>query len=172
MGPPCWTSRALQPLLYQIDRRPLKKDTGWSSTSIDASTGLLSPGRPGLELEHAGGVMSWQESWDDGSRGERGMLDRRPVEQLLADVEDGHYGQYYGIWYSIAERATLEQAGLILFEVLCRGGDYLNRYHCATALLRLLGDSTRTAPQLCLEHPGRLDELVSLERELRARLGG
>jgi hypothetical protein len=97
----------------------------------------------------------WREEYDDAAEADRLRLDKIPVEQLLNSVRSGQYGNYYGIWYSIAERASVETAGWILFDTLNAQIDYLYRYHCAAALLALLKISHIQPVQLSGEnhHP-------------------
>jgi hypothetical protein len=83
----------------------------------------------------------WKEQWEDAATDERERLSTTEVEKLLRDVRAGNYGNYYMIWYAIADNATLEQAGWILYNVLTADIDYLYRYHAAAALIQLLGDT-------------------------------
>ena len=70
---------------------------------------------------------------------EREEMESLPLERLLEDVSKGRYGKYYNIWCVIAEHSSLEEAGWVLFQVLKKDIDYLYRYHCAAALIELLG---------------------------------
>lgn len=53
----------------------------------------------------------WRDTWEQHAEGERRELAVEPVSQLLARIRCGHYGGYYGIWATLAERATLREAG-------------------------------------------------------------
>jgi len=46
----------------------------------------------------------WREEWEDHAERDRQKLDAISVEKLLEKVRTGQYGDYYNIWYSIAER--------------------------------------------------------------------
>ena len=85
------------------------------------------------------GNVHWKDKWDEYSKLEREKMNLISPEHLLEDVRQGRYGNYYNIWYVIARRATLEEAGWVLFQVLKKDIDYLYRYHCAAALIELLG---------------------------------
>lgn len=117
-------------------------------------------------------MMSWREIWEEHAEQERAKQDITPVSELLKQVEQGDYGNYYGIWKAIAKRAKLKQAGWILFAVLERDIDYLHRYHCAEALVRLLGRKAPfTAVELSADIPERAANIARLRELLEQRLG-
>jgi hypothetical protein len=91
---------------------------------------------------------NWRDEWERQADLEMVEVDRIPVEGLIDQVRAGKYGNYYCVWRSIAARATLAQAGWILFDILARDVDYLYRYHCASALLQLLKNSSFGPVQL------------------------
>ncbi len=77
-------------------------------------------------------------SWEEEARAERAMYDERPIEDLLEDVRRKNFGRYYTIWYSIAARSKLHDAGWQLYEVLeHQSYDQMYRHHCAAALIQL-----------------------------------
>lgn len=94
-----------------------------------------------------------------------------PVSILLLRVEAGDLGTHYQIWPAIARRATLEQAGGILYRFVRSDADYLNRYHCAEALLTLLGFDDLEAADLTVEHRHPERALERVRAELQSRLG-
>ncbi|MCK5786685.1 MAG: hypothetical protein KAH54_09025 [Candidatus Sabulitectum sp.] len=55
----------------------------------------------------------WKTIWEDRADEEKKSYDSMTVEEVLLKVREGHYGEYYSIWYSISEQATLEQADRI-----------------------------------------------------------
>ena len=116
--------------------------------------------------------MHWRDEYDVHADAARRAVDARPVAALIEDVRRGRYGDYYSIWYSIAERASLGNAGWVLFDVLKRNIDYLYRYHCAAALIALLGSAEFEPVQLsggpAHEMPRHLERLRGL---LEACLG-
>ncbi len=81
----------------------------------------------------------FQKHWEAGARAELESYTAMPVAELLTRIEEGRLGHYYMIWPALADRATLHEAGWILFRLLESDLDYFNRYHCAAALLRLAG---------------------------------
>jgi len=112
----------------------------------------------------------WRETWEHHADQERAKLDAVPVSELIARVKLGRFGDYYNIWYSIADRARLDEVGWALFSVLESRADYLHRYHCAAALLRLLGETRLQAVDVSAEW-GRAKNLGQIERVLEQRLG-
>jgi hypothetical protein len=83
----------------------------------------------------------WKEQYEDAASEEKKRLSNMDVEKLLQNVRQGQYGDYHQIWYALAEKATLEQVGWTLYNILSSNIDYLHRYHAAAALLKLLEKS-------------------------------
>ena len=79
------------------------------------------------------------ERWAQGSKEERKMYDSFPVSKLVEDIAERKFGGYYQIWYSLRERAELEDVGWLLFDILRSGENYLTRFHCASALIAIAG---------------------------------
>lgn len=115
---------------------------------------------------------NWQDAWEAQARGELDALRARPVAELLGLVRAGRFGGYYVLWDAIAERATLAEAGWALFAVLETDADSLDRYHCADALLRLLGGEAWEPAQLTAgDEQARQAQLAQLRAELERRVG-
>ncbi len=112
----------------------------------------------------------WKTLWEEYAKEERRTFDSMPVGELLSRVKNGNYGVYYSIWYSITEKATLEQAGKILLEVLHRNIRYLLRYHCAYALLKLMDEEGIQPVDLSADRPEQDDLLKKIEKQLEAQL--
>jgi hypothetical protein len=115
---------------------------------------------------------NWQEAWEAEARGELDALRARPTSELLELVRAGRFGGYFVLWDAIAERSTLDEAGWPLFTVLASDADYLDRYHCADALLKLLGGETWEPVQLTAgDEQVRQANLAQLRAELERRIG-
>src|SRR5690349_24600340 len=80
----------------------------------------------------------WRDDWERAAEKERAHYDGLPVNVLMKKVRRARFGDYYTVWYSIAERATLAEAGWVLFAIVVSDAPYLVRYHGAAALVRLL----------------------------------
>jgi hypothetical protein len=81
----------------------------------------------------------YQEHFEKAATEEKKCYDALPVSSLLADIRARRFGRYYQIWPSVAERATAAEAAEDLLKVLESNTDYLNRYHCAAALISVAG---------------------------------
>jgi hypothetical protein len=112
----------------------------------------------------------WCTTWDQHADQERDTLSDLPVSDLIARVKSGQFGDYYTIWSTIAGRAQLPEVGWTLFSVLESSVAYLHRYHCATALLRLLGETRLQAVDLSAEW-GRVKNLGPLASVLEQQIG-
>ena len=71
----------------------------------------------------------------------------------------------------IKDRATVEAAGWLLFDVLNRPIDYLYRYHCAAALLGLLKISHLEPVQLSSDNHNREANLEAVRVLLEKAIG-
>ena len=104
------------------------------------------------------GYEEFQERWDGEAPRENTTFDKMSVRQLLELVRLKQWGDYHTLWNAIGSRATLPEAGPMLMEVLHSDVEYLNRYHCAAALIKIAGDKLRdwTPVQLSAgSHPYR-----------------
>ncbi len=103
----------------------------------------------------------WKEQYEDAADDEEARYRRRPVAELLTDVKAGRVGEYATIWRVIGERGEVARVGWELMDFLRSPAPYLARYHCAAALLRLLGWHEFEAVQLSALSP---DLDANLER--------
>jgi hypothetical protein len=113
----------------------------------------------------------WRDLWDEHADAERQAQDPLPVGKLLEAVRRRKFGDYYTLWYAIAAKATLVEAGWILLDVLESDIDYLHRYHCAAALLQLIGDLKFEPVELSATHFPLAGNLAQVRRVLEVRLG-
>jgi len=81
----------------------------------------------------------YQEHFEKAAIEEKRRYDGLPISALLHDIRARRFGHYYQIWRSVAERAPATEAAKDLFNVLESNTDYLNRYHCASALISVTG---------------------------------
>lgn len=115
--------------------------------------------------------LEFRARYEKEAAADKAATDKVPLERLLERVRQRYYGSYFSLWRSIAQRATLEQAGWALLEVLKTEPQYLQRYHCASALLALMGKSRAEAVHYSADNANRWENLESLETELLARVG-
>ncbi|WP_420149062.1 hypothetical protein [Spirosoma sp.] len=121
----------------------------------------------------------WREQYEQAAGKEHNRYTTLSVADMLQRIDQGVYGEYNMIWRTLAEEATLQQAGWTMFRVLQRNEvDYLIRCNCAEALLELLGrtDVMQTLDEAVKLTSGTLVErrpyLTALQQELTERLGG
>lgn len=111
--------------------------------------------------------MTWQDLWEEGARDEFDRFSALPLAELLRYVEIGYFGNYYRLWYAIAAKNDAVRAGPVLFASLTSDAEYLQKYHCAQALLSLLGISGIQPVDLALRETANHDRHMG---EVRAKL--
>jgi hypothetical protein len=79
----------------------------------------------------------FQEYWEKEADKEYELYMSKSVSELKELLKKRKVGEYYQIWRAIADKATVEEMGWDLYNYLKAGGIYLNKYHCAKALLKL-----------------------------------
>lgn len=118
----------------------------------------------------------FQERFEKASIEEKARYDAMPLAQMLEEIRAGRYGTNYQIWHSVAPRATITDIGWLFYHILESDTDYLNRYHCAAALLRifnpfpdvlkpekLTGRKKYNVDQHLAEYRDRLEEQIGPE---------
>ncbi len=121
--------------------------------------------------------MDWQEQYEKAADAEGASYSEMPLEQVLQLVKQGSYGDYYSIWRDVEDRATLDQAGWLLYEVLHHDIDYLIRCNAAEALLTLLGctdvmaNLDRAVVLTAHTVEERRPHLTALKQELEEKIG-
>ncbi len=121
--------------------------------------------------------MNWQEQYENAADSEGDSYSEMPLEQVLHQIKQGSYGDYYSIWRDVENRATLAEAGWLLYEVLHRDIDYLIRCNAAEALLTLLGctdvmeNLDRAVALTAHTVEERAPNLTALKQELEEKIG-
>ncbi len=113
----------------------------------------------------------FQRQYELESEKERAGYDREPIGALLGRVRSRRLGAQYQLWYAIAARASLAEAGWLLFDFVSGANEYLDRYHAATALLTLLGRRDLEAADLTVAHRSPGTHLAGVRAELERRIG-
>ncbi len=114
---------------------------------------------------------SWQDHWETDAAQERERYASMSLDTLLSEVSAGRYGSYYQIWMSIAEHGDARRSGWILFGIIESAEDELHRYHCADALLQLLGTVQMAPADVSADHPQRESKLAELARAISYQAG-
>ena len=109
---------------------------------------------------------SWRDQWEDGATAELEHFRAMSLDDLLARVRRGRFGEYHVIWDAIAEKRDVRRAGWVLYDVVKSSADYLHRYHAARGLLALL-ECTRYEPaDLTVAHRNPATALAEVEAML------
>lgn len=117
-------------------------------------------------------VMSdWKQQYEHAADEELDRYTRRSLADLLLDIRSGSTGEYSTIWEAVARKATPQEAGWVLYDVLNSDRPYLERYHCAKALLRILGCNEFEAVELSASWPQVRGNLVRLGEMVAAVAG-
>jgi len=120
------------------------------------------------------GYEEFQREYEAESDREYKRLAAKPVAKLLEQVRSAKFTDNYQLWHVIGDKASLQLAGWILFDVLSSTADYLNRYHCAAALIKLGGAplAAYTPVMLSAEKAQPVKQnLAAVEGVLRAMIG-
>ncbi|MBK7972973.1 MAG: hypothetical protein IPK07_06725 [Deltaproteobacteria bacterium] len=113
----------------------------------------------------------FQRQYEIESEKERAGYDREPIGALLGRIRARRLGGQYQLWYAIAARASLAEAGWLLFDFVSGDAEYLDRYHAANALLALLGWTDLEAADLTVAHRSPEKHLAAARGELERRIG-
>lgn len=116
-------------------------------------------------------MSDWKARYESAADDEAGAYARLPVARLLDDIRRRRTGGYSTIWGTLAERATPEEAGWVLYEYLLSDQPYLERYHCASALLRILRCTEFEAVELSASWPVVGSNLARLRNILEETVG-
>ena len=114
---------------------------------------------------------NWRDQWDDHATEESEKFMKMPVAELLAQFRAGKLGEYYVIWKAIGERAKLQDIGWELYDFLNSYREYLPRYHCAGALLKLMNSTAFTQVELSGKQAPVAANLKKLKAMLEEKIG-
>lgn len=116
-------------------------------------------------------MSDWKRQYEDAADTELARNARRPLADLLRDVGLGRVGEYSTIWGAIAERGTPEQVGWALYDFLTSTRPYLDRYHCARALLQVMRCTEFEPAELSANWPTLAQNLSRLQQLVEAAIG-
>jgi len=113
----------------------------------------------------------WRKQWEDHADAEQARYDAMSTSALLDDVRRGRFGDYRTIWYALGKRAAAPEAAWMLFDVLTSQATYLDRYHCAAALLQLLGSTEWEPVELSAACFPVAENLSRVQKRIESNLG-
>lgn len=116
-------------------------------------------------------MSDWRSLWEDASSKEESRWKRASDHQLLAAVRSRSTGEYYGLWRELGSRRPSAEVCWVLFDVLESDREYLERYHCADALLKLLNIDALEAVALSAGWPEEPANLARVRGVIESRFG-
>lgn len=116
-------------------------------------------------------MSDWRKQYEDAAEADAKRLASATDRQLLAAIRRRTTGDYYVIWYEVAKRPPTAETCWLLYEVLLSDRPYLDRYHCAAALLALLDCKKFEAVELSADWPVVPDNLAKLRGIVESEFG-
>ncbi|MCC7495301.1 MAG: hypothetical protein IT204_23330 [Fimbriimonadaceae bacterium] len=116
-------------------------------------------------------MSDWKQQYEAAAEAELRRWQGGTDAGLLAAVRRGQTGDYYTIWYALAQRPATAAVCWTLYEVLRSERPYLDRYHCAAALLTLLRCTEFTPVALSAGWPAVPANLLRLRELVVAAVG-
>ena len=83
-------------------------------------------------------MTDWRSQYEDAAEAEHHRLAGMSDAQLLSLVVRRKTDGYYAVWRVLGTRRATPELCWTLYGVLTSDWPYLDRYHCAAALLQLL----------------------------------
>ncbi len=86
--------------------------------------------------------MHWKDRWEYEASKTKHEFRQLTEEDLLKILKEGRRDSYYQLWSAFGEMGTIKNSALPLFEFIKNhpgDGLMLDRYHCSTALFKILG---------------------------------
>jgi hypothetical protein len=83
-------------------------------------------------------MSDWRTQYEDAAEEDARRYARASDRELLEAIRRRNTGAYYVVWYEVAKRRPTAETCWLLYDVLRSDRSYLDRYHCAAALLALL----------------------------------
>jgi methylated-DNA-protein-cysteine methyltransferase-like protein len=102
--------------------------------------------------------LHWKDRWEYEAERTTESLEQLSEQELVDRVKHNQLDSYFSLWYTLARKATTRTTAIALWQFLKDhpGEDsMLDRYHCATALFRILGFTSNN------------DELPELQRRVQ-----
>ena len=113
--------------------------------------------------------QQFQEQWEQEAEKEMARYAEKPLEELLALIAKHHFGRYHQVWGAIADKASVKDVGLTMYDFITSDMPYENRYNCAVALIGMFPYSGIRPCDVTLPGPARkyhLGELMELIQKI------
>lgn len=116
-------------------------------------------------------MSDWRSAYEGAAAEEAARFARATDRELLDAIRKRKTGQYYTVWSTLAARRASSEICWLLYEVLISDRSYLDRYHCAAALLQLLRCTEFQAVELSAAWPVVSENLAKMRGIIEAKLG-
>ncbi len=113
----------------------------------------------------------FQDRWEQEAERELSEFGRLSSAELAQRLSDGQYGVHFTFWRVLADKCKLVDVFEPMLRLLRSNADYLIRYHCADALIRLASVQGFEPIHLSANGPWNMDARLSeMEALIRAQL--
>ncbi|MBL9166196.1 MAG: hypothetical protein JNN07_00475 [Verrucomicrobiales bacterium] len=116
-------------------------------------------------------MSDWRKQYEDAAEDQARRFARFLDRELREFIRRRATGDYYVIWYEVAKRTPTAETCWLLYEVLLSDRSYLDRYHCAAALLALLGCKEFEEVELSADWPVVPGNLARLRAMVASKFG-
>lgn len=116
-------------------------------------------------------MSDWRAQYEDDAEKHAKRFARFSDLELMSAIRRRATGDYYVIWYEIAKRTPTAEMCWLLYEVLLSDRPYLDRYHCAAALLALLRCTEFEEVELSADWPVIHENLAKLRAIVASKFG-
>lgn len=107
-------------------------------------------------------MSDWRKQYEDDAEAQAKRFARFSDRELFTAIRHRQTGDYYVVWSELARRKPTAETGWLLYDVLLSDRPYLDRYHCASALLALLCCEEFKEVDLSADWPVVRDNLARL----------
>lgn len=113
----------------------------------------------------------FQDRWEQEAERELREFGRLSSAELVHRLSDGQFGNHFTFWRVVADKCELADVYKPMLGLLRSKADYLIRYHCADALIRLARVQGFEPIHLSANGPWNMDaRLCEMEALIRAQL--
>jgi hypothetical protein len=116
-------------------------------------------------------MSDWRMQYEIAANEEIARFRQASDDELCAAIRNRATGEYYGAWRALAARRPTPEICWLLYEVLLSERPYLDRYHCASALLQLLQCGGFEAVELSAAWPVVPANLAQVRTVIESQFG-
>lgn len=125
----------------------------------------------GLGRKPSSTAGDWRQQYESSADDELAQYEKASDSELLQLIRSGKTGEYYTVWRAIGSRPASPEFCWTLYDVLLSDRPYLDRYHCANALLQLLECKEFEPVQLSAAWPVVQENLARFKEMVESKMG-